>query len=364
MDNMEQRIQMHVVLMDGLVSFMKEVKQGKFSFRSDELEIARAFGGVHLDEVRRLSLVNSGPAQNYPMPVQQSVEQYTTEHVVFDDDVEGEVHEPVQPMQQEIFDQLPPTPDMDTAPVRSTGRRAPKRKNPPARPHRKVKRRETANVRSVRLRSARPRNGSSWNAINSYKEADSDGEQMGKASDDEYTPDPQVEDEEEDDDDSDDEVEDTPNTPASPASPCHSDNENDFDTSNGKPRYSVTRSNAPRYAAGPAGRRFRYHKMPKTVALVWKEWKDGSNGNPAIEALEKKYNTSWRMGNLQERKYASNYVGVRQKIVRKVEEMCEERGMSVKTACRILDERVDGRMQLLMTALRKGQDPLKVIPKR
>lgn len=70
------------------------------------------------------------------------------------------------------------------------------------------------------------------------------------------------------------------------------------------------------------------------------------------------------MGTLQERKYASNYVGVRQKVVRKVEEMCEQKGLTPEKACEILDRRVDGRMQLLMTALRKGQDPLVVIPRR
>ncbi|KAJ4254480.1 hypothetical protein NW762_010079 [Fusarium torreyae] len=351
MTDMEKRLQMHVVLMDGFVSFMREVKEGSFAFSgSAELEIARSFGGDHLKEVQTLVSHNLSI-------IQQSVEQPSFSEDILSD-AEDDQRDTMQstqdgsPIRSEIFDQLPPTPDMDTAPVRSTGRRAPKRRNPPTKPHREVKRRTRANLRNVRLRDT-----ASWTPINAGTkaqqfpenlDADSADEQLGDGDDPDYTPDLEDEDQE------------PPNAPASPSpSPFPSD-----DDENPKPRYSVPRSVGYRYAAGPPGRRFKYHRMPKTVALVWQEWKRGSHGNPAIEALEKRYNTTWRMGSLQERKYASNYVGVRQKIVRKVEEMCEEEGMSVEEACEKLDERIDGRMQLLMTALRKGEDPLMVIPRR
>ncbi|PTB44620.1 hypothetical protein M441DRAFT_24753 [Trichoderma asperellum CBS 433.97] len=133
-----------------------------------------------------------------------------------------------------------------------------------------------------------------------------------------------------------------------------------------KPRYSVTRrTTIPRYASGPPGKPFRFHRMGRTVLDVWTEYKRGSKGNPAIEALERQYGTEWRTGeDTRELKYASNYVSVRQKVVSQVEEMCEREGISAMEACRRLDERVDGRMQLLISAVRKGQDPFVVIPKR
>ncbi|KAL6898877.1 hypothetical protein GGI43DRAFT_427997 [Trichoderma evansii] len=133
-----------------------------------------------------------------------------------------------------------------------------------------------------------------------------------------------------------------------------------------KPRYSVTRrTTIPRYASGPPGKPFRFHRMGRTVLDVWIEYKRGSKGNPAIEALERQYGTEWRTGeDTRELKYASNYVSVRQKVVSQVEEMCEREGISVMEACRRLDERVDGRMQMLISAVRKGQDPFVVIPKR
>ncbi|KAI1015579.1 hypothetical protein LB503_009905 [Fusarium chuoi] len=356
MDEMERRLQMHVVLMDGFVGFMRDVKEGKFATGGGaELEIAKSFGGEHLDEVRGLV------AENY-MPVQQSVEQLVTEHMVFGD--QDEPHETSAVVRRVSFDESPPTPDLEAPPVRSTGRRAPKRKNPPLRPHCEVKRQTRANLRSVRLR-----NTSSWTAINTrnspYAGADLSN---GEDKDLDFTPDLEVDDDDEEEeeepeevveDDSNDEMEDIPNAPATP-SPSLSDE--DLETT--KTRYSAPRSVAYRYASGPPGRKFKYHRMPKSVALVWQEWKHGSNGNPSIQSLEEKYSTRWRIGTLQERKYASNYVGVRQKVVRKVEEMCEEKGLTPEKACEILDRRVDGRMQLLMTALRKGQDPLVVIPRR
>ncbi|KAM0254502.1 hypothetical protein ACHAQJ_006721 [Trichoderma viride] len=131
------------------------------------------------------------------------------------------------------------------------------------------------------------------------------------------------------------------------------------------PRYSTPRhTTTPRYASGPPSRPFRFHRMGRTVLDVWTEYKLGTRGNPAIEALELEYGTGWRAGSLRQVKYASNYVGVRQKVVNKVEELCEREGISAEEACRRLDERVDGRMQMLISAVRRGQDPFEVIPKR
>ncbi|KAL7797424.1 hypothetical protein V8C37DRAFT_400020 [Trichoderma ceciliae] len=132
-----------------------------------------------------------------------------------------------------------------------------------------------------------------------------------------------------------------------------------------RPRYSSPRrTTTPRYASGPPARPFRFHRMGRTVLDVWREYKLGSRGNPAIEALELEFGTGWRAGSLREVKYASNYVGVRQKVVNQVEEMCERDGLSAEEACRRLDERVDGRMQMLISAVRRGEDPFRVIPRR
>ncbi|KAJ4139790.1 hypothetical protein NW768_001134 [Fusarium equiseti] len=326
MNEMDRRLQMHVVLMDGFVGFMREVKQGQA-----EMAIAKEFGGVHLQEIKELA--------NSSICVQQTLEPTPSSS---DDGTEANdeqrivrfEEDEIRPIAEELFDQLPPTPTIDEAPRMSTGRRAPKRKNPPLKLDRQIKRRTRADVRSVRLR------GRTWTPINAEHES------VRGEDDQDYTPDAEEED-------------DKP-VIVTRTSPSPSPSESDAE----KPRYSVSRSVAPRYAQGPPDKRFKYHRMPKTVAAVWQEWKIGSHGNPAIEELEAKYNTTWRMGTLQERKYASNYVGVRQKIVRKVEEMCEELGIQTQQACEMLDRCVDGRMQLLMTALRKGEDPLVVIPRR
>ncbi|PON22044.1 hypothetical protein TGAM01_v209114 [Trichoderma gamsii] len=139
-------------------------------------------------------------------------------------------------------------------------------------------------------------------------------------------------------------------------------------SSSPRPRYRESRhTTEDRHASGPPGKPFKFHRMGRTVLDVWTEYKIGSKGNPAIEALERQYGTGWRKGGtggIQDLKYASNYVSVRQKVVRYVEEMCEREGISEREAMRRLDERVDGRMQMLISAVRKGQDPFVVIPKR
>ncbi|KAJ4152492.1 hypothetical protein NW754_004288 [Fusarium falciforme] len=376
MDEMEKRIEMHVVIMDGFVGFMRDVKEGKFAIGKQavptELEIAKHLGCEHAAEVETIAL----KSQPKPRTVHPSVERpLLNEQARPDSDEDLEEEEPFTlentttrttsqwvDAVEDSFDQLPPTPDMDTAPVRSTGRRAPRRRNPPLRTRRQVRRR----VRGTSQRSHRLEEAPTWTAINA---TDSDHDPAQSS-----TPNLHLgailEQEEdnggfEDGPALDDYAEDEHSTlVASRSSSSSSSAESPPPMEGYKPRYSVPRSVGYRYATGPPGRRFKYHRMPKTVALVWAEWKIGLHGNPAIEELERNHGTTWRLGTLQERKYASNYVGVRQKIVRKVEEMCEEGGIGVEEACWRLDERVDGRMQLLMAALRKGEDPLEVIPKR
>ncbi|KAK7409619.1 hypothetical protein QQX98_008214 [Neonectria punicea] len=307
------------------------------------------------------------------------------------------------------FDTLPPTPDLTTftAPLRSTGTRAVKRKTVPSAAQRKIKRRvgmteqeihewkldlamrdleyshkdrelrfadrgsavddgdqsvesQTAAGSSRRtLRTAR------WKAINDpYSDALSpiEGVPENDKLDSDYEPES---DEEEIDDAS---TISAPRSPTPRAVPPDEELEEELidepQEPASKPRYSVPRTGEARVASGPPDRPFQFHKMPKTVIAVWKEYKDGLHGNPAIEDLEKMYDTGWRTGSLRDRKYASNYVSIRQMVVREVEKMCAAEGIAVSQACARLDTRVDGRMQLLLTALRKGQDPLTVIPRR
>ncbi|KAL7923283.1 hypothetical protein ACQKWADRAFT_326180 [Trichoderma austrokoningii] len=130
-------------------------------------------------------------------------------------------------------------------------------------------------------------------------------------------------------------------------------------------RYSTRRTIEDRHSSGTPNKVFRFHRMGRTVLDVWTEYKVGTMGNPAIEALERQYGTEWRAGHsTRELKYASNYVSVRQKVVRYVEGMCKREGISVQEAIGRLDERVDGRLQMLISAVRKGQDPFVVIPER
>ncbi|UPK96017.1 hypothetical protein LCI18_006952 [Fusarium solani-melongenae] len=375
MDEMEKRIEMHVIIMDGFVGFMRDVKEGRFAVGEKaiptELAIAKHLGCEHAGEVEAIASKGRPKSRlahlsaERPLPNEQTRPDYDEdlqeeEPFTLEDTTTRTTSQWVDAV-EDSFDQLPPTPDMDTAPVRSTGRRAPRRRNPPLR----VSRRARRNMGAASQRAPRLEEAPTWTAINA---TDSDHDTAQSS-----TPNlhlgaiPEQEEDDRDFDDGpalDDYTEDEHSTlvasrSSSPSSSVESPPAQDY-----KPRYSVPRSVGYRYATGPPGRRFKYHRMPKTVALVWTEWKHGLHGNLAIEELERRHGTTWRLGTLQERKYASNYVGVRQKIVRKVEEMCEEGGIGVEEACWRLDERVDGRMQLLMAALRKGEDPLEVIPKR
>ncbi|KAI8682516.1 hypothetical protein LRP88_05515 [Fusarium phalaenopsidis] len=374
-DEMERRIEMHVVIMDGFVGFMRDAKEGKFAIGKQavptELEIAKHLGCEHAIEVETIA----STSRPRPRTVHPNVERPLLNKQTWPDyDEELQEEEPFTledtttritsqwvDVVEDSFDQLPPTPDMDTAPVRSTGRRAPRRRNPPLR----VRRRARRSIGAASQRAPRLEEAPTWTAINA---TDSDHDTA-------QSPAPNlhlgaIPEQEEDDGDFDDGpalddyAEDEHSTLVASHSSSPSSSAESPPPAQYKPRYSVSRSVGYRYATGPPGRRFKYHRMPKTVALVWTEWKHGLHSNLAIEELERRHGTTWRLGTLQERKYASNYVGVRQKIVRKVEEMCEEGGIGVEEACWRLDERVDGRMQLLMAALRKGEDPLEVIPKR
>lgn len=129
-------------------------------------------------------------------------------------------------------------------------------------------------------------------------------------------------------------------------------------------RYSVPRHEGPRYASGPPGKPFLFLAKPRTVAGIWQEYKVGSNGNPALEALEREHGTGWRRGDLRERKYASNYVGNRRSVVEYVERLARERGWSVEEAIGRLDGHVDGRISALTDALRRARDPFVALPAR
>ncbi|GJN82318.1 hypothetical protein PLIIFM63780_005857 [Purpureocillium lilacinum] len=130
------------------------------------------------------------------------------------------------------------------------------------------------------------------------------------------------------------------------------------------PRYAVPRHKGARFASGPAGRPFRFQSKPRTVAGIWCEYKEGTGGNPAIEALEREHGTGWRRGDLRARKYASNYVGGRRAVVEYVERLARDKGWAVDEAIRRVDERVDGRISALTDVLRREEDPFEVLSMR
>ncbi|KAM0421059.1 hypothetical protein ACHAPT_011130 [Fusarium lateritium] len=377
LDEMEKRIEMHVVIMDGFVGFMRDV-EGKFAVGERtmpaELEIAKHLGREHAEEIEAIA---SG-ARPRARVVHPSVERphldeqtRSSHHEVPQEaeklpleDAAGQTIPQCDNTVDGPFDQLPPTPDMETTPVRSTGRRAPRRRNPPVRTTRQVNPHAMSSQKETGSGGARPC------AVMNTTESDHDTPPLS-------IPDLHLEtipEEERGNGDSphdpiiiDDDTEVGDTTIAASPSPSSSfpaDSPPPTEDSLPKPRYAVPRSQAFRNATGPPGRPYKYYRLPKTVALVWEDWKHGLNGNPAIHDLERRYGNLWRLGTLQERRYASNYVGIRQRIVRQVEHMCEEGGMAPEEACRRLDERVDGRMHLLMTVLRKRQDPFEVILKR
>ncbi|KAI9151541.1 hypothetical protein HJFPF1_08747 [Paramyrothecium foliicola] len=134
--------------------------------------------------------------------------------------------------------------------------------------------------------------------------------------------------------------------------------------SNTRPRYSISRQTYPRYARGPPDQPFHYTRMPRTVVGIWNQWKHGTDGNEAIEALEREYGTSWRTGGNRDIKYGSNYVGTRHRIVQYIETRAMREGVPPEELCRRLDAHVDKRIQQLLSAIKKDQDPFVVIERR
>lgn len=435
MDEMEMRLQTHVILMEGFVSFMTQVREGKLATPvAPEVAIAETLGPEHSEMVQRLM---EHPQQSFEEIPEDIVASSPTE---VEEDIEPsretvELNRQLDEMVQQMdipdprivreawadMNQLPPTPDMDTAPIRSTGIRATKRRNPYSSSARKPKRRTAAPRRRrdsweveddeeeeaseeeyrplrsrLRYRSldvqavdeevvfeevdvpasepgevlerSRPSRRTRWRAVNVVDEpVDEEPGMQGDESD--YEP-RQV-----DQDDHHSISSDSRSPSPVPSSlfegfhtpepsPSRSSHPPPTTSPPPKPRYATPRKTGYRYASGPPSRPFRYHRMPKTVALIWQEWKHGLHGNPAIGALEEQYGTGWRTGSLGDRKYASNYVGVRQKIIRKVEELCESEGLGEEEVCRLLDERVEGRIQVLQHAIHNNEDPLTTIPKR
>ncbi|KEY75100.1 hypothetical protein S7711_01559 [Stachybotrys chartarum IBT 7711] len=131
-----------------------------------------------------------------------------------------------------------------------------------------------------------------------------------------------------------------------------------------KPRYSVPRQTGERIARGPADRPFVFKRMPRTVAGIWAQWKHGTDGNLPLEHLERTYGTGWRSGDTMAVKYGSNYVGTRKKVVRYVEAECRARSIDVDEFCRTLDTHVDRRIQELIGAIQRDQDPFEAIERR
>ncbi|KFA67634.1 hypothetical protein S40285_04970 [Stachybotrys chlorohalonatus IBT 40285] len=131
-----------------------------------------------------------------------------------------------------------------------------------------------------------------------------------------------------------------------------------------KPRYSVPRQTGERIARGPADRPFVFKRMPRTVAGIWAQWKHGTDGNLPLEHLERTYGTGWRSGDTMAVKYGSNYVGTRKKVVRYVEAECRARSIDPDEFCRTLDAHVDRRIQELIGAIQRDQDPFEAIERR
>ena len=99
--------------------------------------------------------------------------------------------------------------------------------------------------------------------------------------------------------------------------------------------------------------------MKHTVTEVWQQYKHGSDGQPAIEALELQYDTNWRNGTKLECKFGSNYKAVRKIVADKVEQMSLDLNIGVDEVCRLLDERYTRKIVALIKTIKAGEDPLK-----
>lgn len=137
-----------------------------------------------------------------------------------------------------------------------------------------------------------------------------------------------------------------------------------------QPRYGRARRTDVATCTLPGGNTFKFTKMGRSVQEVWNEWHVGANGNPAVGHLETTHGTGWRSdqdANVDERKnkikYRSNWVAVRRTIVDHVQSMMDANGTTAQAACASLDAVVQGRLQEMITCLRKKQDPLQMPPK-
>lgn len=467
MEEMERRIQTQVILMAGFVGFMEQVKKGQFAIgegaRNPEMEIAQRLGGEHLEAVHNLLSLNQQPVLETVYGDEPENEQAVDADDDDDDDdipettqlpddgypdtdlletttlADAENVQPPTPsivISRDDVDLPLPTPDLYTSPLRSTGIKAIKRKFPPSRTQRKIKRRvgmsskdiyemkldktlkdleyceaerrltfrrrghEGSNVEYSPSPSEAPsgprmtRMRVRWKAINGQpaeQESPADAISVDGDAGSNYEPSSagENEDDENDDDEDEDYHEEGPSSlevssfarpTSNEVSPAPTKTSRavtkgpqvatqrapaTLQQPAGKPRYAKPRSTGTHYATGPpGGQPYKFTRMPKRVALVWQEWKHGLHGNPSLEFLEREYSTSWRQGTLHELKYGSNYVGKRLKIVKKVEQMCEEDGLTPEEACTLLDWRIDGRLELLMKVLRDGKDPFTAIPLR
>ena len=133
-EGMEKRLQTHVVLMEGLVSLVAQCSEGRL--KVPEQAIARKMGAEHVEAITELT--KSPVEEPESQLLEAAQEMQSIEAEVDDEDVET-TQQPLDNFDQlEIpdihlvreawndFNQLPPTPDFNTAPIRSTGIRATK----------------------------------------------------------------------------------------------------------------------------------------------------------------------------------------------------------------------------------------------
>lgn len=392
MSEMEKRLQTHLVLMDGFVSFMREVKDGRFVVPqrlSDEEMVAQSLGGEYVDLVRSLQPIQPparlSPASHHQtQPPSNRELSYSGDNPLaegeYDNvgDLEGDVDEPPEPKQPsrkrkdasiaqqrkpkriQTASSLTQDEDLQAAAImsgirydRSTGKLGFTPTDDD------MGEELSAEPSKLRFRT-RP---AAVSAVNREPPAPLAEQQNGESSlDGDYEPDSdyELEDEEEEslaleeetEEDSDDETQSEAEAPST-TSPIATPNSRKR-SSRSSPCYE--------YASGPSERPFKYGRMPKTVAKIWQEYYRGLNGNPPISILERTYGTGWRTGNLKERKYGRNYVALREMVALRVDDMCSERGIKPAEACHILDSHVLGRIQKLIAAIRNGKDPLVVIP--
>ena len=140
-------------------------------------------------------------------------------------------------------------------------------------------------------------------------------------------------------------------------------------TTSKKPRYSKPRQTKDRFAvgrlaSGPVG--FKFVKMARTTQGVWDAWYHGTEDNPSIFSLEEEHGVGWR-NHPGEMGYASDYVTKRRLIVQGITKWAKRHDMSNEDLMTILDGRARGRVVSdLLEVLRRPEetDPLQAIQPR